>query len=344
MQSKLLVCAADIQFSSLQDWSLPLGEKILQWLDQVKFPGKREDREFILGGDVVERDTNPGDVIDLMYALFKTLNREFSHVWVLVGNHDLRYYKKKLQFAFKFLNRWEGFTIVEREEIFTTPNGFNVIALPFQKFGDKSVDDYYTNELPQAFYKTEADVLVAHTARSNLPGQPKTHFGGVDFSRFAARDFALSHIHSRRGPWADNYCGSWAPLKIDEDDHPGDLPRCFKVYEKKSGVVRRSTDILIPKFVEYNSVQYPDPILTPDDDLIHIYLVKGCNNLQRARDKYPSSYIRAVERSAASAERGAVAGSGSLFKSNVDAFKDMVRETGIRLNRKTYNYLIEILS
>jgi hypothetical protein len=336
---KRLWVAADIQFSSLQDWTLLLGERQLDWFESIQWPDTKSDREFVLAGDIVERDVNPGDVIALMHRLFDQCRATFSHTYVLIGNHDLRRFRNSIQYAFKFLEKDDAFTVIKREMIVNTTNGFTFLALPYQKL-DKSVEDYYNNDLSQSMYDGKYDFITAHCAR--VEQGMYSHYSGVAFDRFACKQLALAHIHSRRGKFAEDYCGAWAPLKAGEYS-PDDKPAVFKCYTKSGR--NEICDIQIPKFIQYDDVMFPQPIMKPADDYIHVYLVKGCGSLIKARDHYKNTYIRAVESNApAASSTSSVSSTCKTFASKLDALAEMISETKLRLSRKTHAYLQSILS
>jgi hypothetical protein len=340
MTKNLLYCMGDLQLSDLQDYRLELSNRLLDWFEALEVP---EGAELIFGGDLTERPQNAGIITNLVARFGKACSRKFAHTYLIQGNHDRSIIHLKEQLAFEFLNIFDNITLLKRETMFTTPNGFECIALPYQRMADRSLDDYYTNDLPSGFYTTEADVLVAHTARK----EKGSYFGGVDFGKFATHNLALAHIHTRRGEYAADYCGSWAPLKVDEY-LPSDLDREFKCYTKEGSnraVYSPELSIHPPRVISFDSLMVTDKAPTHTDGLIHVYLVKGCNSLQKAREAFPHEYIRAVEANkATSASVASVAADALLFKSKIEAFTTMVKEMDMKLKRSTHAYIQQILS
>jgi DNA repair exonuclease SbcCD nuclease subunit len=316
----------DIHFRSDGHWS-EIAEKFLGWFEGVNLDGT-----LIQLGDVTDKDMNPGNTVEYVYRFAELCQKKFLKTYVLVGNHDRKLYKGREQYSVKFLNRIEGLEVVDRPRV-ETIEGLKTLMLPFIRPRGLSCEEYYETKLDPEFYE-EVDLLVGHVAAKEKGAM----YGGVDLAKFKPKQIALGHIHSRplHISYREAYTGSIAPFKINED-LPGDLPRVVKVFENS-----QTSEIEIPKFVSYDEVTYPEKISPPTDDLIHIYTVKECKNLFKAKAFYEGHHIRAVEKKAKIVEVE-VGERGKVFETKREAFSSMIKDSKMRVSRPVYKYVLDLL-
>jgi hypothetical protein len=348
MDTQLFVLG-DLHFDSSKDWSREAITKFIEWFENYDF-GNYDTIELLQLGDVTEKASNLGDTLELVTLFFDIACRKFSNIYVLGGNHCHRLTKEKSQYSTQFLKligahhsngKVSQIHTIFSEEIFYTKNRFQIIALPYKRISGKILDDYYSNELPKEFYTTEADLLCGHVAIK----EPKTFYGGINISKFATKHYAFGHIHVRNGQFKKYYTGSIMPFKIDEEK--SELERCLKVFTKQKDSTANSiteNEIIIPKFVTYDTVQFEDiPAFQKEsDNQVHIYTVINCKNLQQAKSYYPNYYIRGVEKVVADTTIHA-SEKEKIFLTPLEALDSMLKETKMTIKRKTLELLKSIL-
>jgi UDP-2,3-diacylglucosamine pyrophosphatase LpxH len=96
----LVYVMGDLHFSAIQEWSLDVGDKFLDWFKNQPF---EQNSELIQLGDCVETSTNPGKVYDQLHRWINICSKKFLHTYVLQGNHDIKTYKTKAQSALEFI-------------------------------------------------------------------------------------------------------------------------------------------------------------------------------------------------------------------------------------------------
>ena len=333
---KLLWCLGDLHFSTSRDWDSAVFSKFIDWFEKFDF-GNKIDCELIQLGDVVERASNLGDTLELVTKFFNICCNKFKTTYIIGGNHDHKTLYEKSQYATQFLPYLGSIKTIYKEEIFTTSNGFEVLALPFRRVAGKVLDDYYSNELPTEFYKAKVHLICGHVALK----EPKTFYGGITISKFKPSVRAFGHIHTRNGIYKEDYVGSVVPLKIDEKDT--ELPRvmrCLNIFDGK--VIVNDTEI--PQFVQYDYLQFGEtPKYTKSSDLVHIYTINNCKNIQQAKTQYPNIYIRGVEKihNTINVKTGEKV---EHFISPLHALDNLIVETKMVIKRKTHALLKALLS
>jgi len=346
-----LYCLGDVHLSSNAAWSHDLGEKFIEWFSSWVLRLRDDDRdnvshELVVLGDVTEKDLLSGSVVSLMYRLFAeaTADYGFDGVYVLPGNHDLRYYKGRLNYSVEFARHMQKVRIIDKESFVTTTGGFDLMCLPFRKLEDgRSIDDYYSNGLPSEFYAASKKIIVGHVAIQ----EEFKKYGGIDISKFNSDNhWALGHLHTRAGAHAEKYSGSVTPNKIDEERTT--LPRGIKRYSLVGGTVERMPLIPIPKMIAYKDVVYPlDIVDDPSEkELIKVYTVANCRSMILAKDKYKGKYIRAVQYvKKRTGEDGVSIGGASVKKmSTFEALGVMVKERKLPIKRSVMSYLSTVFA
>jgi len=347
-----LYVIGDVHFNANHPWSIEVGEKFLEWFDEWT-SGLRLDepngttRELVVLGDVTEKDLITGAVMSLLYRFLSYATRKnsgFDRVYLLVGNHDLRYYKNRINYSAEFARYMPGVEVVGEEKIIYTKFGrFPLLCLPFKKLPDgRSIDDYYTNGLTPDFYTASGKIVVGHVA---LLEEGKK-YGGIDKSKFSQDNiWALGHVHTRSGAFAADYTGSVLPNKIDEERTT--LPRVVRIFEMQDARPVEVVASPIPRFVTYKEVTYPQDIASDpsEDGLTKIYTVSNCRSMGSAKAKYVGEHIRAVQYVKKSTGEIGISIGGSAVKkmSSIDALKAMIKERKLPIKRSVMAYLASVL-
>ena len=326
----------DLHTSDMNPWSLPTGELFLKWFDQQQF---EPNSELIQLGDLVEVAVNGGKVFDQLHRFIDLCQLKFKHSYFIVGNHDVKPRRGQEQSVLEFIKSKSNCTVIDRPKMFNTVNDYSIIALPHITTQGIDLNQYYMTKLTTKYYDTQVDILAAHT-NIRIPGHPFMD-SGLEISKFKAKNFIFGHIHTRIKP---EYTGSVWPNKINEE--ASSLPRqirCFKRLNDECIEDSRRC-ITIPKFIEYKEITYPNSPTNIDPNIIQIYTVNNCSNLQIAKAHYNNLYIRGVNKNVD--VNANVSTSNSLFKIEkpIDALKNYMTETKTTLNRPLYNYLVNLLS
>jgi len=321
----------DLHFRT-DSWYEAAFEKWLEWFEGLDF-GLRSKATLIQLGDPTHKDLLSGDTSYLLKRWIDICTAKFKDVYILVGNHELKSYKGRVQYSTRHLTREPGVCLVTRETELSV-NGMKILALPFQRVNGKSVEQYYENDLPKRMYETEYDLIVGHVGAR----EKSLKFAGVDFTKFKYRELCLGHIHTRlkKSEYAASYVGSALPMSVSEalDDQ---LPRCLRVYE--DGV---KSEIEVPQFIQYLEAEYPNPIPKANDDSIKVYKILNCRSLMKARAQYPSNHVYGVEKKADPNEVRAQS-EVRRFESPYEALREMIREMNLKVSRTTLGYLKEVL-
>ena len=160
---KKLYIFGDVHFSSLNAWSKKVGDKFIAWFKET-FKNVDSDDEILFLGDITEKDTNPGDVIDQVTELFLFCSLMFKKTYVIMGNHDLKLFKDVPQYSIKFLNRFNNVSVI-KDVTDIISNDIKVRCLPFIRKEGINVNKYYS-EFDWSSYE-EADLTVGHWNKLN---------------------------------------------------------------------------------------------------------------------------------------------------------------------------------
>lgn len=332
-----IVCLGDLHFRSDQ-WYGEVFEKWMTWFERVDF-GPRDETTLIQLGDPTHKDVVPGDVTWLLKRFVDVCHERFRHTYVLVGNHELKSYKGKLQYSTKWLECEPGFTVVKDEGVLEIGD-VKVLALPFKRVRDKTIEAYYDECVLPEYYSTEYDFLVGHLSAK----ERGLKFPGVDFTRYSTKELCLGHIHTRmkKSEYVNSYVGAVIPLSVYEAEQEQE-PRCYRVYEKKDGVLTKK-DSPIPQIIQYDEVEYPNPIVRKRDEFVHVYRVFDCRSLSKAKAHYSKNHVFAVEKRKKDEVEVSSGIEVKKFASKLEAMTEMIKETKKSIGRRTYGYLKEILS
>lgn len=332
-----IISFGDLHFSSIQQWSYEAGEHFIKWFEEKDF-GPKEELEFLFAGDIGQKDVNPGKVIDQMDRLFNSASAKAKWVHIVVGNHDRKLYHKQDQHSLIFLENKGNITVYEKEEIVNSKNNFRMLILPFQRADDVvpyTLHDYYTNYI-QKIEDKKFDLVAGHwQVKESESGWAAD---GVDISPLTEVGcWSLGHIHTRD---RKEYLGSIFPNNKDEQKTK--FKRCYKEYNEQGQCV----EFPLPEFLHYSEIKYGDPVPEPIENCAMVYTILNVGNETLAKEKYPNIYIRGIEKKIR-ADFDEITSDEEIedsFKVNLkESFSNMVKETGMRIDRNTYKLCTDLL-
>lgn len=334
---KKLYGFGDFHFGDMYPWQLDVGEKMLAWVESLKIESK-QDTEAILVGDVFDNAVNAGSCVAQIKRLADILSEKFRFVYIITGNHDRKLHKGRIQNSLEFLNSWPNIRVIENPEELTTENGFKCLCMPYTvDDGCGFVSDVYEKWAPEITMKNP-DIIAGHWTKKSSD-VPFTGGDFVDLDKYPKpKAYFLGHIHTRID---EDYLGSIWATKITEAFT--DYPRAIKVLSFNGKV----EEIQIPEFVKYKTVKYPEKIEQPDNDAVYIYTVENFNNLQAARVFYKGYYIKAVIKGTDFTKADNVEAANEDLISYSDmkkAFDDMIRESDMKVSRKLYKLVTDLLA
>ena len=326
----MLYIFGDVHLSAVNPWNVDVGENFIKWFEDfcketsVKDVG---ERNILWLGDITEKDVNPGDVIDQEYRIFKLCSDYFTNTYVIVGNHDLKLYKKRAQHSLKFLRNLPNVHIIESPKDIKI-NNTSVRMLPHLRVEGSSLSDYYS----QLKFRTDVDLVVGHWSKID---ENHPNWGGVDVSNMRTKDFCLGHIHTRIDPC---YTGSIYANKSTEEGE-----RVYKVYNDGKEV----QCVKLPNFLEYRTVVYPND---PKTDVaspytVLVFDVENVVSVQQAKVQYPNIYIRGTVKKKIDRELTENVKSSEMFlyKNNLQAYNDWLKETKYPIGRRASAMINELL-
>lgn len=323
----MLYIFGDIHLSAMNLWNIDVGENFIKWFDKwsSKIVQEDPDAEILWLGDVTEKDINPGDVINQEFRIFSTCSERFKHTYVLMGNHDLKLYRQRVQHSLRFLENFPNTTILDEPKDIVSCNT-KVRCLPHVRAPGQTLSEYYSNMV----FRTDADLVVGHWNKYD-PKRP--YEGGVKTNNMRAKDFCLGHIHTRVDP---QYTGSIYANKVTEEGE-----RVYKVYDNGKFVEERA----LPTFIKYDTIEYPNKPPEINDSSVHVYTVVGMTSLNSAKTYYSDIYIRGVESKKIDKDKtqGFSSDEVFLYKDNYQAYNDWLKETKYPLSRKAGLILSNIL-
>jgi hypothetical protein len=332
----------DVHFAGLFKYQIELSNKFLNWFEQYDF-GKQSDIVSVWLGDLCDKSVNAGDVDEQKERWAKICSNKFSMTYVLQGNHDFKDTNGRLQSDLQWLNQKDCFKVIDKPEILQISFA-KIICLPFIRVENNTLEKYYAECLPEEFYNTKADYIIGHVAKQTNE-LIAHHMSGMLFDKFVTKDLVLGHIHI---PINSCYTGSLWPLNHAEViDKTIPYNRTIKIYNDNT----TWDEIKVPDFVQFNSVKYPEAIQKINDDLIHIFTVQNCKNLQVAKNYYnvdeKTIVIKNVEKTI---EKNDVLKSNTeqntlfTYETPIDALNDFIKETKISVSRPLYAVLKDALS
>lgn len=322
----------DAHFGDIQPWQLQAGDLFLDWLEKIDF-GRYEETEAVFVGDIADSSVNAGRCTDQIVKLANILSKKFNTTYIVTGNHDKKKHKDIVQNAIKMMDQWENIHVIEDPTQLTTPLGFNCLLMPYTY--SRYVSETYA-DWAATIKDKQVDIIAGHWTKADSD----VAFTGTDFVDLSvyppAKEYFIGHIHTRID---EQYTGSLWATKISEVKTP--FPRGIKCLDETGA----KSLIKLPKFVQFNEVNYPEKIKDSKDSFIHIYTVTNCNNLTAAKAFYKENYIRAVVRNTDFSNQETIQSDQNdlqVFKSMKDAFDSWIKESDVTVSRKLYK-LVESL-
>lgn len=332
---KRFICFGDVHFSSINPWNFEAGEHFIEWFKSHDF-GDPNEVEFGFVGDIAERDTNPGNVVDQIDRLFSLCSQKGKHTYIAIGNHDKKLYHDIEQHSLVFLAKYKNISVLEKETVVNTDNGFKVLFLPWQRILGQNINDYY-DSLGEEWTSPHYDIIVGHWQIKSEDG-PNWKREGVDISRFDVTCKCIGHIHNRI---RDEYIGSIFPNNIDEYDPSHS--RGYKVLNED----RVETYEELPDFLKYETLEFGETPAEPTKDCAVVYTVKNCVSELEAQEKYPNIFIRGIERETLFGKDSVNVSTDAISNLQVTdpfaAFEEMIKEMGLQVNRTVYSDIKAIL-
>lgn len=332
----------DVHFSSMNEWSHSIGDNFLSWF-KARFNSEMKTNYAIFLGDIAEKDSNPGDVIDQMYKLFDFCNSHFKKTYILMGNHDIKLFRgHTVQTSLKFLNNFSNVEVIDSIRSLTI-DGKNILCMPHIRTEDGNVARFYNN------YDWSTSGLLDKTyqlAIGHWTIKDDSNFiykDGVDTTRIpvdvtnspSPNGVLCGHIHNRP---LKSYIGSIWPANLEETKC--NFPRCFikwgDTWEEE----------LLPDFVKYETIEYGAELehLT---DCVHLYTIDNAPSESDAKRKYNTFFIKGIKRvkknkKLQDATTESV-GLNSLNLSDTELFNAMLKEKKMVVSRKALKIMNELL-
>lgn len=321
----------DGHFGDIQPWQLCAGNLFLNWLKETDF-GNFEESEAVFVGDIADSAVNAGECTDQIVMLSNILSKKFSNTYIVTGNHDKKKHKDIIQNAIKLMGQWQNIHVIEDPTQLTTPLGFNCLFMPYTY--SRYVSETYA-DWAKTIKDKQVDIISGHWTKADSD----VAFTGTDFVDLSvypeAKEYFIGHIHTRID---EQYTGSLWATKISEVKTP--YPRGIKFLDEN-----RNTGLIeLPNFVQFDYVDYPNPIVKPADNYIHVYTVHNCNNLTAAKAFYKDNYVRAVVRTTDFSKQETMQSDNGIqvFSSTREALDAWIKESGVTVSRKLYKLLTSL--
>ena len=337
---KRLFVIGDMHFSDARPWDQESFEKFLDWFEIYNF-GAKEDCELLQLGDVTEKAFAFGGTSSLLARWAVICIKKFSKIYVLGGNHCLKYdTEKNISFYSSSCLREidSSFNLIYNETEFTALNGkLKILALPF-KYTASSIETYYNEQLPKHFYETEYDILCGH---EGIWDKKWPNVDGIKLDKFKFKFAAFGHIHNPYGTYSRFYTGSIMPFRKSEEKC--DTPRKIMVFTEDKDY----DEVILPIFRQYHLLDYKKD--KPEykkysDKIVHVYEFTNCKdqNLMELNSEYyvkKSTYQKGEEIIFEANEETA----SILSEDDFTILEQMCKEQNIVLKRKTKALLKELL-
>lgn len=324
----MIYVLGDIHFSDMTAWGDEVGNNFIKWFSGLNIESMDS---LILEGDIFDREINSGKTMLQVKRFFDIAIQKFLKVYVIIGNHEVKVVHQQVQHPLMFLSTYDRIHLIEKPEVLNLDN-IKVLALPFMRFEDGTLlYDYYEKELPK-YKDTPFDLIVGHVNEKDPDNWLLKE--GVDLTGFDVKHIALGHIHTRI---TDHYTGSVWAVKISEEDTP--LPRQLQTL-KKTATGLDVGGINIPKFLHYETVNYPDPLPEAEKSFCTtVYRIKGLASIANAINYYHTKYIHSVvSEGSNSDQKDVTADDLDTYASSVEALDDMINTTGKVYSRAAYGY------
>lgn len=330
----------DVHFSSMNPWNNAAGENFISWFKE-RFKDENKTNYAIFLGDVSDKDTNPGDVVDQMFRLFSFCSEHFKKTDILMGNHDLKLFRgHTVQTALKFLNNFKNVEVID-DICGIERDGKHILCLPHKRVSCGDINKYYSE------YDWENDVYAAadyQLAIGHWAIQNKDDIrfrNGVDISKIPVdkehspmpRGVLCGHIHNRP---TNEYIGSIWPLNAEEQKCK--YPRCFIKWSDNW------EEEPLPEFMKFETITYGVEV-PKHQDIPVVYTIEDAPSEGDVNRTYPDIFIRGIKQNKKNDEKSSTTEQIDLTLNDdpLDLFNEMVKEQNLTITRGALKVVRELL-
>lgn len=323
----------DAHFSSMNPWNRAVSFKILDWFKET-FKNEKKENYAIFLGDVIDKATSPGDIIDIVFKLFEFCSTHFKKTYVLMGNHDIRPYRDfTFQTGLKFINNFNDVELIDTVQILNIENK-KILCMPFMKSDIlDNINEYYSKfDWSKDGYNNEiADLAIGHWT---IKDENDIRFrDGVDVINIPAKQILCGHIHNRPD---ERYIGSLYPLNAEEMKCK--FSRVYKIWHADN----TWTDVPLPEFLTFETIEYG--IELKKDDVIRVYTVSDAPSETEAYKKYDGFFIKGVTKLKNKDQKSVSTEGDSISdKKDTELFQQMVKEQNLTVTRGAYKVVMDLL-
>lgn len=274
----MIAILGDWHLSSRKTYHRDIAEATLEWFASWHY--NKSGNILIHVGDLVDSAVNGGLVIEFVERFANT--SKFDHIYIVVGNHDVKRRDGIPQLAYSFLERRPDVTLVASPREYDI-DGVRTLLMPhfIPGPGQESMKDFYSSiadHFPGPF-----DLAVGHFNDDTVGALSGT--GAIaNLHRLNTTHLCLGHIHKRVHP--ERYIGSMFATRVNEVDSS----RAAWLIDTNT---KTKTEELLPVFVEYSTVEYPNPLPAPTG-IVPVYTISNCPSEEVARQTYGDINIRKI--------------------------------------------------
>jgi len=268
----------DVHFYSAKKYFVEAGYHFIDYVNNLKENTAANTAVFL--GDLVENFVNDGIVFDQLTKLFEVMR--FKHIYVLIGNHDIKHTKSGYEIvAYEFLRERKNVTFLEKPGEIVEIEGSKVLSLPHYNSitGFPPMYDYYSN-LPGETLNQHYDYVLGHLTDSTLEvyGKP------ADLTKVKTDKFIFGHIHTRSN---ERYIGSVFALNPLQNGN-----------DRAIWVLSDSaiwSEIKMPDFLHFYEVTFPEALPKESSNaVIPVYSIYDCHDESKLESLYGKIHIRQV--------------------------------------------------
>lgn len=271
-----LVTIGDLHLNEDREWSLPVGEKVLEYI--ANSPYNKEENTLILLGDLTEKQFFSGLIYDQLMQLFHSL--KYKKVYILKGNHDEKKNANgKVTLTYHFLKNKKNQKAFPNFEVIEVPTvkvieDNKILFLPHLTTTENQSNSMY-EKLPPELADEEYFLTVTHIADTSVDSYPGKLLN-IDYIK--TKYWSSGHVHLP----SERYCGSLIANSFTEAGQKKQI----RVYENG-----KQTIVPVKSICDYYEVEFPNP-LPPVESEIPIWTIKNCKDEQTAILQYGNIYIR----------------------------------------------------
>lgn len=245
----MIYIIGDIHFSASNNWKLNIGNNIVKWF-QDRFVNCSNDTIIFLG-DIVDNYINPGEITKQVTELFCHCSNNFKSVYILTGNHDVDYFKHRVDNFLRFVPlKFKNVKLIEDIDTAVIEN-ISFLFMPHKMLETGTpLSKYYSNidwekQLVNSDIK-EFDYALGHWVIYDNLSTSWINKQGVDTTNIPAKNVLCGHVHNRI---SSHYTGSVYACNPTEIS---DNRVMFKITSNSF------EEEVLPKFVEYEDLYYPE--------------------------------------------------------------------------------------